>query len=287
MIQAGEQIEATVEREAPFGFFVSYEDTDILLHHNEVVGKVKVGDRLSVFLYHDHQDRLAATMHKPILRSGEMGWLEVTGVKHGVGAFVDNGLHKDVLVPKTELPKILDRWPIPGDQLYIKLGHDKQGRMLALPATEQDFAEMEKKAGRDILHKTIKGRVYKDIREGVFLFTEGDHIGFIHREEMTENPRLGQQVSARVIRLREDGRINLTMRAGKLEAYDTDAQMLWDHLTQRGGAMPYADQTDAAVIREKFNISKSAFKRALGKLMKEGKITQEDGWTYVKRDDLK
>ena len=81
--------------------------------------------------------------------------------------------------------------------------------------------------------------------------------------------------------IRDDGRINVSMRPIKEKAINLDAQMLYDTLMARGGKMPYCDETASEVIRERFGISKSAFKRALGHLMKEGKVEQKDGWTCL------
>ena len=91
----------------------------------------------------------------------------------------------------------------------------------------------------------------------------------------------GQQITGRVTFLREDGRINISMRLQKENALVADAEDIYAYLVKRNGSMPYCDGTPLEIIKQKFGISKAAFKRALGHLMKEGKVRQENGWTYI------
>lgn len=281
MLKAGTLARLTVVRSVPFGYIVSDGTQEILLHKNETIGSVKVKDDITVFLYHDHQNRLAATMHTPILTLNEAGWLEVKSVTPRLGAFLDNGIGKDLLLPKTELPKLRDRWPKKGYKLFVVLDHDRQGRMLARLGKEKDLIPLSKQADPKLHHKEVEGRVYNETQLGAFIFTEEGYIGFIHREEMTYPLPLGALVRARVTHVREDGRINLSMKPSKEVSLSIDAQTIYTYLKQRDGQMPYGDHTDADIIQMKFQMSKSAFKRALGRLMKDGLVEQKDGWTVL------
>lgn len=282
MAKAGELVQMRIARSAPFGFFLKDGEQEILLHQNEVVGNVKENDKVEVFLYHDHQNRLAATMHKPKITLGELGLLEVRAITPRLGAFLDNGVAKDVLLPIAELPKMRDRWPKKRYKLFVKLAHDKQGRMLARLATEQDMQMLAVPADPAIHHKEVLGRVYHETQLGAYVLTEEGYIGMIHRSDMTFALPIGALVSARVTHVREDGRLNLSMRPSKEVSYSIDAETIHTYLKQREGRMPYGDHSNAEVIQMKFQMSKSAFKRALGKLMKDGLIEQKDGWTYLK-----
>jgi Uncharacterized protein conserved in bacteria len=128
----------------------------------------------------------------------------------------------------------------------------------------------------------LTGTVYNILPEGFFIVTTERYIGFIHRSEVPSG-RLdfGQKVTGRVTFVREDGRLDLSMRALKQDARITDADVILALLEKRRGAMPYGDDTPAEIIKDVFGISKAAFKRALGKLMKEGRILQENGWTSL------
>jgi predicted RNA-binding protein (virulence factor B family) len=276
-----------VSQKADFGFFLKDDDAEILLHQNEVTGApLHVGDEVEVFLYHDHENRLAATMEMPLVRLGEYGWLEVVDVSPKLGVFLHNGIQKDLLLFVDDLPKLREEWPRIGDRLLVTLKRDKQGRLLAKPVTEEEIQAFAVPAGNEMQNKWVEGTVYKVIQAGAFLFTEDEHILFIHRDEMTERLRLGQTVRCRVSFVREDGRLNGSMRERKEVQYGADAERLLRYLLERGGAMPYTDDTPADIIREKFSMSKSSFKRALGKLLKEQKIQQEEGWTHLKREEL-
>ena len=101
--------------------------------------------------------------------------------------------------------------------------------------------------------------------------------------DLTE-PRLGEKVEGRIIDIKEDGTINVSLLARKEEALDLDAERIYEYLLSRNGAMPFSDKSMPEEIQERFQLSKGAFKRALGKLLKEGQIYQEDNWTYVKKD---
>jgi predicted RNA-binding protein (virulence factor B family) len=285
-LQAGMIITMTVARETDAGYFLKDKEDEVFLHRNEAKGRLNVGEKVEVFLYHDHENRLAATMEMPIVRLGEYGWLEVVEVSPRMGVFLHNGIQKDLLLFVDDLPKRHEEWPRIGDRLLVTLKRDKHGRLLAKPVTEEEIHVFAVPAGSEMFNKWVEGTVYNVIQAGAFLFTEDEHVLFIHRDEMTEPLRLGQTVRCRVSYVREDGRLNGSMRARKEVQYEEDADKLLRYLIDRGGAMPYTDDTPADIIREKFGMSKAAFKRALGKLMKERKIEQEEGWTTVNRDVL-
>lgn len=280
-MQAGQMETLEVVRKAQFGYFLSDGENDILLHKNEAEKEFKEGEMVSVFIYMDHEERLAATMKKPRIVYGEFTWLDVTDVNRKMGVFLDMGIQKELLLSKDDLPQDRAAWPLKGDRVFVGLKHDKKGRLLAKLGLDVELAEMEEQAGKNMINKEVTGYVYRVIALGAFMYTDEQHIGFIHREDMKGSIRLGQKVTARVKSIREDGRLNLTQNPSKAVAYQEDAEIIYQILQDRGGAMPFSDQTDPETIRQKFSISKAAFKRALGKLMKENKIYQEDGWTYL------
>lgn len=110
-------------------------------------------------------------------------------------------------------------------------------------------------------------------------------IAFLHRSEFNGPILIGQMIKGRITFLREDGRINISLRQTKEKAINPDSEQILAFLQQRNGKMPYGDKTAPAVIKAKFGLSKASFKRALGHLMKDGKVTQQDGWTYLKSDN--
>lgn len=280
-LMAGMTLNMTVLRQTDIGYFLRAGKDEVFLHMNEARGRLHMDDEVEVFLYHDHENRLAATMDTPHVAMGEYGWLEVVDVSPRMGVFLDNGINKDLLLFLDDLPKLNDEWPRPGDRILVSLKRDKLGRLLAKPVTENEVSKIAVPADANMKNKQVEATVYKVIQAGAFLLTEDEHILFIHRDEMTERMRMGQTVRCRVSYVREDGRLNGSMRERKEVQYGEDADRLLHYLINRDGAMPYTDQTDADIIREKFQMSKSSFKRALGKLMKERRVEQSDGWTRI------
>jgi len=280
-LMAGMTLDMTVSRQTDIGYFLRSGKDEVFLHVNEARGHLHMDEEVEVFLYHDHENRLAATMAMPYVAMGEYGWLGVVDISPRMGVFLDNGINKDLLLFIDDLPKLTDEWPRPKDRLLVALKRDKLGRLLAKPVTENEITQFAVPADAQMKNKQVEATVYKVIQAGAFLLTEDDHILFIHRDEMEGRMRMGQTVSCRVSYVREDGRLNGSMKVRKEVKYGEDADKLLEYLNSRNGAMPYTDSTDADIIREKFQMSKSSFKRALGKLMKERLVEQVDGWTKV------
>ncbi|RCW74991.1 CvfB family protein [Saliterribacillus persicus] len=268
-----------VLREIDTGYVL---EDDILLHYNETDSELEAEQSVEVFVYQDKKGQTVATTQLPTIQIGIYGWAEVVEVLPHLGAFVDIGTTKDILVSKDDLPLFENVWPIIGDKLYVSLGKDQKGRLLALPATEVVFERgVFEPAPDDLLNATIKGHIYRTDREGSVCITEAGYRGFIHHTERKEEPRLGELVEGRVIDVKEDGTINVSLRPLKKYSMGEDADMILERLEESNGVIPFSDKSDPEDIRGTFNISKAAFKRALGKLMKERKIEQRDGKTYL------
>jgi hypothetical protein len=291
-LQAGSVVTLEVAREvSPYGYFLTDGTGNVLLHYSEASGTVQPGDRVDVFLFHDTEDRLAATMKRPLLRMGEVGLLEVADVHPRYGCFLEMGLGRQLLLPVGELPELPELRPAAGDQVYVRMAHDRRGRLVAKPAGEEELAALCFHAPASWRNQWLEARVYKPLQMGTFVICEGGVLGFgaigmIHESERTRLLRLGEKVRVRVTYVREDGRVNLSMRERKEASRESDAERIYTFLKERpNGAMPYSDETPADLIRQRFQISKSAFKRALGKLIKEDKVYQQGSWTYLKAAD--
>lgn len=289
-LEAGTRVKLDVAREvSPNGYFLTDGEQDVLLHYSEVEGDIEVGGKVDVFLFHDTEDRLAATMRKPLIQLGEVALLEVVDIHRRFGCFLEMGLGRHLLLPFRELPELPELRPQVGDKVYVVLAHDRQGRLVAKIAGEKDLQPLCFHAPTSWRNTWVQSRVYKTLQMGTFVVCDGGLLGFgaigmIHASERTRLLRLGEQVEVRVGFVREDGKVNCTMRAAKEVGRDEDAEMLLQFLRERpNGSMPYSDETPADVIMQRFKISKSAFKRAVGKLMKEGLIYQQGSWTHLKQ----
>jgi uncharacterized protein len=283
-LHAGTVVTLEVIRKADFGYFLSNGSTDVLLHKNEQQGEVEMGQKVGVFLFQDKQGRLAATMTIPEVQIGSYGWCEVVDVKKQLGVFVDIGISKDILIHKDDLPKIEEVWPQVEGKLYCTLKTDKHGRLLGKLATENIMKSLFVKAERDVFNKNVQGIVYRTLHTGTFIITEEGYRGFIHESQRNAEPHVGDTVSGRIIDVKKDGTVNVSLLKRGYEKLDDDSEKIYSYLEGRGGSMPYTDKSAPEDIKKRFHMSKASFKRALGRLMKAGKVYQQDGWTHVKKN---
>lgn len=283
LLQAGTMAQLEVVREVDFGYFLSDGVEEVLLHLQDMkADTLPVGDSIPVFLYTDHQGRLSATMHTPALLYGEAGWLRVIDIESSLGLFLDLELRRDLLLPKSELPMNKEEWPRMGDHLFVEVTYDRQGRLIAKLADTKLLINDYTPGTKELQNQTVVATVYKQYPDGPFLISGEGYLIFLPRSEMESSVRLGQELSVRITYVRQDGRLNASTKPIKNVAIDRDAEKISEYLQSRNGAMPFSDQTEPDLIQEKFAMSKAAFKRALGKLMKEEKVVQKDGWTYLK-----
>lgn len=281
----GSVIQLEVARKTEFGYFLTDGTEDVLLHKNETQQDLELETSVEVFLYTDSQGRIAATTTIPKITVGEYDWAEVSDVKSGIGVFLDIGINKDMLLGEEDLPAHKSVWPQVGDLLYITLRVNRNNRIYVKLATDPIIEENSVEATRADFNKSIHGFIYRTAKVGSWIFTAEGFKGFIHESQRHVEPRLGEKVEGRIIDVKEDGTINVSLLPRKEEALDIDAERILSILNERNGAMPYWDKSMPEDIQNRFNMSKAAFKRALGRLMKEGKVYQEEGWTYIKKDE--
>ncbi len=267
MIELGKMQELVVVREKNFGVFLSESEGDeaaVLLPRKQVPEGTAVGDRLNVFIYRDSSDRLIATTRTPLLTVGEVGVLTVKDVGK-IGAFLDMGLEKDILLPFKE-----QNHPVQaGEQCLVAVYRDKSGR---LAATMNVYRFM---SGDSPYHKDdrVSGTVYEiNERLGAFVAVDNKYYGMIPEKELYGNVRPGDVVEARVLKVRPDGKLDLSPREKSYIQMDADAQLVWEAIEAHGGSLPFTDKASPEIIKEEFHLSKNAFKRAVGHLLKEGRI---------------
>ncbi|MET3695927.1 hypothetical protein SAMN05877753_102542 [Bacillus oleivorans] len=280
-LEAGTVVRLQAEREAPFGYFLTDGEESVLLHQNEAAEEIELGQEVTVFLYHDKQGRLAATMKIPVIQNGRYGWAEVVGAVKTLGVFVNIGITKDILVSLDDLPLLENLWPKEGDKLFLSLKSDRNGRLFGRLATEDIIRQISRKAPESMKNQNVSGRVYRLLKVGSFILTDDGFRGFIHESERAEEPRLGELVKGRVIGVKDDGSLNLSLIPRAHEKMDKDSETILSFMESRNGAMPYSDKSQPDDIELRFGMSKAAFKRALGRLMKANKVVQKDGWTYA------
>ena len=272
-----------VVRVSEMGAFLDAEtgntSDDILLHKTQQTAPVNVGDEVKVFLYLDPKRRLTASMRVPLMKEGQIARLKVINVSRD-GAFVDVGAERGIFMPYAGMrgrPQI-------GEVVWAKLYTDKSGRLAVTMEVEDEMRRASRPADSVKVGQKVTGAIYNYTDNGAFLLSEDRYIVFIDNKEMKERPRVGEVVTARVTYVRKDGRLNASLREVKEKALLSDAQKILDLLQERKGKMPYSDGTSPEVIRDKFQISKAAFKRALGHLLRDDLVEEKDGWTYLKEN---
>ncbi|MDG5789536.1 S1-like domain-containing RNA-binding protein [Evansella sp. AB-P1] len=281
-LKAGTIETLTVLRKIETGYVLTNGNTEVLLHLNEADGDLDVDQEVDVFLYQDKKGQLIATMALPNEYLYTYDWAEVVDSVKNLGVFVDVGIQKEILVSKDDLPLLEGVWPQPGDELFVTLETDRKGRLLAKPVTEEIIEQERDRATNSMENRDVSGRIYRSTKVGSFIITEEGFRGFIHHSERKEEPRLGEWVKGRVIEVKDDGTLNVSLRLLKLQSRDADADSIIEYLEKNNGTMFLTDKSSPEEIRETLQLSKAAFKRAIGKLLKEGKIEQRDGNTYLK-----
>ena len=273
--------ELKVIRDSEFGVFLDAEtgnsNDDILLHKTQQTAPVAVGDVVKVFLYLDPKRRLTASMRVPKMREGQVSRLKVINVTRD-GAFLDVGAERGIFLPYAGMRGSLKV----GEIVWAKLYTDKSGRLAVTMKVEDELRRASRPAEGVKVGQMLNGSVYNITDTGAFVFTDERFIAFVPHKEMPERPRVGADVKIRVTFLRDDGRLNGSMREIKEKAISIDGEKILYLLQQHNGRMPYSDDSSPEMIKSKFKISKAAFKRALGHLMKDGLVEQRDGWTYLK-----
>lgn len=267
MIELGKRQELEVLREKEFGVYLGEKErpeASVLLPRKQVPEGTKIGDRLTVFIYKDSEDRLIATTAVPKLEAGEVALLKVKEITK-IGAFLDMGLEKDLLLPfKEQTGKLREE-----EECLAALYIDKSSR---LAATMKVYPYLKTADGYKKEDK-VKGHVYENNeRFGVFVAVDDQYYGMIPVREVFRNFRIGELVEARVTKVRPDGKLDLSCREKAYLQMDEDAAMILKVLDEFDGVLPFNDKASPEVIKREFNLSKNAFKRAVGHLLKEGKI---------------
>lgn len=280
-LQSGQIVELTLLEKQGSRYILTNGDVEIPLNASEFLQPVAIGDRVKVFLFADRRGDLQATTALPAIQEGEYGWARVLKVTKE-GAFTDIGTSREVLVKAEDLPALEQLWPQPGDHLFMTLRTDRNGDLFGRLATEERVNELYEGAYDDLHNQNIVARPYRLLPVGSFLLgVEVPYRIFVHESEMKAEPRLGQDVQVRIIDVKDDGSLNGSMLPRKHERLGEDADKILAYLESVGGKMPFGDKSTPEEIQEMFDMSKGAFKRALGTLMKAHKIKQQDGWTEI------
>lgn len=267
MIEIGKVQTLTIERITPIGAYLSdgFDTTDVvLLPEKEVAKNVRAGDQIEVFVYRDSKDRLISTTREPKIQLGEFAALKVADVTK-VGAFLDWGLEKDLLLPYNEQTVKVQK----GRDYLVNLYTDKSDRLCAT----MKIYPLLKVGAPYKMGDWIEGYVYQINPEiGAFVAIDNLYHGLILIKDANSDIHCGEKIHAWVSEIRNDGKLVLSPNKKAYKEIPKDAVVILTKLNESQGFLPYNDKTEAFIIKKEFDMSKSSFKRAVGKLLKEKKI---------------
>ena len=263
-MELGKKQMLTVVKVVDFGVYLGDDREKVLLPKKQVPAGIEPGDPIEVFLYKDSSDRLIATVNEPKLTLGESAILKVAQVGK-FGAFLDWGLEKDLLLPfKQQTRKVKT-----GEQVLAALYIDKSGRLCATMnvyehlRTDSPYKKDDK----------VTGRIYEISKNfGAFVAVDNRYYGLIPKKELYGDFHMGDVIEARVVKVRDDGKLDLSPRQKAYMQMEDDAELVLKVIDEFDGVLPFNDKARPETIMREFKLSKNAFKRAVGKLLKENKV---------------
>ncbi len=271
MLELGKRQRLSIVKKVDFGVYLaehmpargeSEKDMEmVLLPVKQVPEEFDVGDSLEVFLYKDSKDRLIATVNEPLITLGKIARLQVVQVS-GIGAFLNWGLEKDLLLPfKEQTRKVKE-----GEEILVALYIDKSSR-LAATMKLYPYLEIAKDYKKDDL---AAGTVYQLADGyGAYVAVDDRYQGMVPAREPWGNIQPGDRVNARVTAVKEDGKLDLSLREKAYIQMDADGGKILALLKQKGGSLPLGDKSSPEEIKEALGMSKGEFKRAIGRLYKK------------------
>ena len=266
MLKLGEKQTLIIKEKKEFGVYLGEEKEaeKVLLPVKQVPQGLSIGDKVQVFLYRDSQDRIIATTNEPLIYKGKVAKLTVKEVGR-IGAFLDWGLEKDLLLPYKEQTYEIKK----GDNVLVALYIDKSSRLCA---TMKVYPYLEKAKG---LKKDdqVTGIVYEISKNfGAFVAIDNKYTALIPKKEQPAGLKAGDEVHARVTAVKDDGKVDLSVREKAYIQMSIDADKLVKYLEAHNGVIPFTDKASPEVIKETMDMSKNEFKRAVGNLLKAGII---------------
>jgi len=271
MIKIGKRQQLKVNNISSIGAYLDAGTEDIadniLLPNNELEEvELNPGDEVNVFIYRDSEDRLIATLKQTKAVIGTMAVLEAVDVTP-IGAFLDWGLDKDLLLPKGQEEGTI----VKGQSYLVGIYEDNKGRV---SATMNIYKFLLPTFSYEVNDK-VTGTVYRIEPEiGVFVAVEDRYFGLLPNSEVFKEHRVGDTIEGRVMRVREDGKLDLSLRELKIQQMDKDAQLILKLM--KDGKFNLTDKSDPEDIKRVLGMSKKAFKRAIGTLYKNKLVAKTD-----------
>ncbi|MGN0154945.1 MAG: S1 RNA-binding domain-containing protein [Lachnospiraceae bacterium] len=278
MIEIGKWQTLQVVRSKEFGVYLAEQQGDkdaILLPRKQVPEDLKAGGSIEVFVYLDSSDRPIATVHHPLITLGEIKRLKVASVGN-IGAFMDWGLEKDILLPfKEMIGKVRE-----GKEYLVYMYIDKSNRPCVSMRLYEHLSTDSPYAKGDV----VDGYVYQiSDKLGALVAVADKYLGLIPKQELHRKVYIGETLSLRVSEVRDDGKLNLSLGKPAYQQMEEDSEMVYQAILSYDGVLPFTDKASPEVIEREMGLSKNAFKRAVGRLLKEGRIEIHEKSIVIKK----
>lgn len=255
-----------VNREVDFGMYLQSDQGEILIPNKYIPESTKIGNTLKVFVYTDSEDRLIATTLQPNGVVGEFAAMEIKQVTN-FGAFLDWGLEKDLLLPHNEQHRRVQI----GKKVVVRICLDhKTNRVVAVGKLnsffDKDLSTLQEGQQVDLM-------VFDETDLGYPAIINDRYAGMIYKNEVFEPLKIGDRKVGFIKKIREDDKVDLSLQQQGFKAVDDAKTIIMQALKDAGGFLPYHDSSSPEEIKNYFQMSKKAFKKAIGGLYKEGQIT--------------
>ncbi|MCH5270369.1 MAG: S1 RNA-binding domain-containing protein [Lachnospiraceae bacterium] len=267
MLKLGEMQTLQIVKKVEFGIYLAESqaaEERVLLPAAQIPDGKRIGESIEVFIYRDSKDRMIATTNTPLLKMGEVVRLRVADVNR-YGAFLDWGLEKDLFLPYKQQTFRVKQGDTPLVSLYI----DKSGRLCATMnvypwlSTDSPYQREDR----------VCGCVYETSPEfGAFVAVDDKYSALIPKKELYGDIKIGDTITARVTAVKEDGKLDLSVREKAYLQIEKDAEKILGIMESFDGVLPFNDKASPEVIKRETGMSKNEFKRAVGHLLKSGKI---------------
>lgn len=267
-MRLGEYQKLKIIKKVEFGVYLAEQEGDemrVLLPGKQVPADTAIGDEIEVFLYKDSKDRMIATTNQPKLVLGGLAVLKVLEVGK-IGAFLDWGLEKDLFLPYKEMTAKVQ----PEDEVLVTLYIDKSRRLCASMKNLYDLLSKDSPYEKDAV---VSGRVYEFGRDfGTFVAVDDMYSAMIPAHEDCSHLKIGDVIEAKVLNVKPDGKLDITLRDKAYLQMDADAEKVMEVIEEFAGVLPFTDKASPEVIKRETGLSKNAFKRAVGRLYKERRV---------------
>jgi len=278
MVEAGKYHKLKVVKKVEFGVYLDGNGTEILLPRRFVPKDLEEGDELTVFIYHDSENRLIATTQHPKGQVGDIVMLDVVSTTRQ-GAFLDWGLMKDLFLPLSQQKLKVYK----GQSVPVLIYIDQQtGRVAATEKFSQHL-------GNDQLSLREKDEVdlfvYRKTELGFEVIINNRHIGLIHFSDVFQPLEIGDQIKGFIKTIRPDGKIDVMPGKAGYQKVENETEKILRLLKEKDGYLPYHDKSDPEEIYEYFGMSKKTFKMAIGALYKQHKISLEKSGIQLIAED--